>query len=117
MSRQVVPPDIDAPAAACCPPLAVRALSAEHATGIAPLFKALGDPVRLRLFSMIASAGEVCVCDLTAAFDVSGPTISHHLRVLREAGLVDNERRGTWVHYWIRPEAVRSLSALLQVGG
>jgi ArsR family transcriptional regulator len=79
------------------------------------MFKALGDPVRLRLMSMIASTGEACVCDLTDAFDVSAPTISHHLRVLREAGLVDCERRGTWVHYWIRPDAVRQLGALLAV--
>lgn len=101
-------------AAACCPPFAVRALSAEQAAGIAPMFKALGDPVRLRLLSMIASVAEACVCDLTGDFEVSAPTISHHLRVLREAGLVDCERRGTWVHYWIRPDAVRALSDLLR---
>jgi ArsR family transcriptional regulator len=65
--------------------------------------------------SMIASTTEACVCDLTDNFDVSGPTISHHLRVLREAGLVDSERRGTWVYYWIRPDAVRQLGALLAV--
>ena len=75
------------------------------------MFKALGDPVRLRLLSLIASAtraegGEVCVCDLTGAFDVQQPTISHHLRVLREAGLVDCERRGTWVYYWVLPGAL-----------
>jgi ArsR family transcriptional regulator len=99
----------------CCPPLAISPLSAEQASGLAPMFKALGDPVRLRLLSMIASAAEVCVCDLTDAFDVSGPTISHHLRVLREAGLVDCERRATWVYYWIKPEALRSLSALLDI--
>lgn len=79
------------------------------------MFKAIGDPVRLRLLSMIAAAPEVCVCDLTGAFDVSGPTISHHLRVLREAGLVDCERRATWVYYWIKPEALRRLSALLDI--
>jgi ArsR family transcriptional regulator len=102
--------------AECCPPLAVRALTAPQAAAIAPLFKALGDPVRLRLMSMIASTTEACVCDLTDSFEVSGPTISHHLRVLREAGLVDCERRGTWVYYWIRPDAVRQLADLLQVG-
>jgi ArsR family transcriptional regulator len=100
---------------ACCAPLAVQALTAEQATVIAPMFKALGDPVRLRLMSMIASQPEACVCDLTGAFDVSGPTISHHLRVLREAGLVDCERRGTWVYYRVRPEAVRQLGALLDL--
>jgi ArsR family transcriptional regulator len=116
MSNQpllLVDPPSDA--APCCPPLAVQALTQEAAAAIAPMFKALGDPVRLRLLSMIASADEVCVCDLTGAFDVSAPTISHHLRTLREAGLVDCERRGTWVHYWIRPDALRQLGALLQI--
>ena len=69
------------------------------------MFKALADPIRLRLLSIITSAGgEICVCDITPQFDVSGPTISHHLKVLREAGLVDCERRGTWVYYWPIPE-------------
>ena len=79
------------------------------------MFKALGDPVRLRLMSLIASSGEACVCDLTGTFEVSGPTISHHLKVLREAGLIDGERRGTWVYYWIRPTVLLSLGALLNV--
>ncbi|GGK22802.1 transcriptional regulator [Pilimelia terevasa] len=105
---------VDLNAAACCPPLAVRPMDAEQAVAVAPMFKALGDPVRLRLMSMIASAPEVCVCDLTDAFDLSGPTISHHLRVLREAGLVEGDRRATWVWYRARPEAMRQLSALLE---
>ncbi len=102
---------------ACCPPIAVRALTAEQAATVAPMFKALGDPVRLRLMSLIASRAEACVCDLTDAFDVSAPTISHHLKVLREAGLVDGERRGTWVWYRARPEALARLGDLLDVGG
>jgi ArsR family transcriptional regulator len=75
----------------------------------------LGGPVRLRLLSLIAArgGGEVCVCDLTEAFTVTGPTISHHLRVLREAGLIDSERRGTWVYYWVIPNALGALSQLL----
>lgn len=78
-------------------------------------FKALGDPVRLRLLSLIAARGgqEVCVCDLTGAFEVTGPTISHHLKVLREAGLIDCQRRGTWVYYWVIPTALAALSQLL----
>lgn len=82
---------------------------------MATVFKALGDPVRLRLFSMIASgpSGEVCVCDLTPAFDLSQPTISHHLKLLRQAGLVDSERRGTWVYYRSRPETTDRMAALL----
>lgn len=99
----------------CCTPLTVQPLDEAQAAEIAPVFKALGDPVRLRLLSLIAAAGDVCVCDLTDAFALSGPTISHHLRVLREAGLVDSRREGTWVHYWIRPELLRRLAALLDV--
>ena len=77
----------------------------------AAVFKALADPVRLRLLSIIASAGgEICVCDITPQFDVSGPTISHHLKVLREAGLVDCERRGTWVYYWPIRERLQWIS-------
>lgn len=101
----------------CCPPLAQRRVPAETAAVLAPAFKALGDPVRLRLMSMIASAegGEICVCDLTPAFELSGPTISHHLKTLREAGLVDADRRGTWVYYRARPAILRQLAALLAV--
>src|SRR3954471_17529156 len=116
MSKQlVVVTDVRGTEAACCPPLAVQALSADQAVALAPMFKALGDPIRLRLMSMITSTREVCVCDLTDAFDVSAPTISHHLRVLREAGLVDCERRGTWVYYWTRPQVLNQLGALFAV--
>ncbi len=107
---------------ACCPPLVAAPLAPEQAGDLAKSFKALADPVRLRLLSLITSANrEICVCDLTTAFDLTGPTISHHLKVLREAGLVDSERRGTWVYYWARPENLRPLAALLdasaRVGG
>jgi ArsR family transcriptional regulator len=79
------------------------------------MFKALGDPVRLRLLSLVATQDEVCVCDLTTPFNLSGPTISHHLKVLREAGLVESERRGTWVYYRARREAMEQLAGLLAV--
>ena len=102
------------PLAECCPPLMARPLDADRAAAIAPFFKALGDPVRLRLVSMIASSAEICVCDLTGEFDVSGPTISHHLRVLREVGLVECQRRGTWVYYRIRSDALRLLGGLFR---
>jgi ArsR family transcriptional regulator len=106
---------VDLSAEPCCSPLAEARIPAETAELLAPAFKALGDPVRLRLMSMIASApdGEACVCDLTPAFDLSGPTISHHLKTLREAGLVDAERRGTWVYYRARPGLMRQLATLL----
>jgi ArsR family transcriptional regulator len=99
----------------CCTPMVGGALSESAAVDLARGFKALGDPVRLRLLSMIAArgGGEICVCDLTEAFQVKGPTISHHLRVLREAGLIDCERRGTWVYYWVLPAAMAQLSQLL----
>ena len=80
------------------------------------MFKALGDPVRLRILSRITSAsdGEICVCDITGDdFDVSGPTVSHHLKVLREAGLIEGERRGTWVYYRPLPANIKRLAGLL----
>jgi ArsR family transcriptional regulator len=100
---------------ACCPPLSRGPLSAEQAGQVAPLLKALADPVRLRLMSLIAChpGGEACVCDLTDAFDLSQPTISHHLKVLHEVGLLDREKRGVWVYYRARTEALASLGALI----
>jgi len=102
--------------AACCSPLVREPLGEVDAKSLAGMFKALSDPVRLRLLSLIAShdGGEACVCDLTGEFDVSQPTISHHLRVLRESGLIDCERRGTWVYYWVLPDALTRLSSLLE---
>lgn len=101
--------------AACCTPLAAEPLAPEQAVLLSRAFKALGDPVRLRLLSLIAAhpGGEACVCDLTATFDLTGPTISHHLKVLREAGLIDGERRGTWVYYRVEPDVLARLSAVL----
>jgi ArsR family transcriptional regulator, arsenate/arsenite/antimonite-responsive transcriptional repressor len=100
---------------ACCAPLVREPLDAGQAVELSRLFKALGDPARLRLLSMIASSGgEVCVCELTDGFDLTGPTISHHLKVLRDAGLIAGERRGTWVYYRALPEALSRLSAVLE---
>jgi ArsR family transcriptional regulator, arsenate/arsenite/antimonite-responsive transcriptional repressor len=101
--------------AACCPPLAAEPLSRAQAEQIAPLLKALADPVRLRLMSLIAShpGGEACVCDLTGAFDLSQPTISHHLKVLHDAGLIDRDKRGVWVWYRARAGALASLATLI----
>ncbi|HEU5025577.1 MAG TPA: metalloregulator ArsR/SmtB family transcription factor [Spirillospora sp.] len=116
MSNQRLPTVTPADGAeACCAPLVREPLSETEAAGLAPLFKALADPVRLRLLSLIAchEGGEACVCDLTTAFDVSAPTISHHLKVLKQAGLIDSERRGTWVYYWLNPGALERLSATL----
>jgi ArsR family transcriptional regulator len=101
--------------AACCPPLSAEPLSAEQAAQVAPLLKALAEPVRLRLMSLVAShpGGEACVCDLNDAFDLSQPTISHHLKVLHGAGLLDREKRGVWVYYRARTDALASLGTLI----
>ncbi|MBF6297066.1 helix-turn-helix transcriptional regulator [Nocardia amamiensis] len=98
-------------------PVVREPLTAAAATELAGVFKALADPVRLRLLSVVASrAGqEVCVCDLSAGFDVSQPTISHHLKVLREAGLLSSDRRGSWVYYRVEPVALRQLSRVLDI--
>jgi ArsR family transcriptional regulator len=101
--------------AVCCAPLSQLPLSAEQAEQVAPLLKALADPVRLRLMSLVAShpGGEACVCDLTDAFELSQPTISHHLKVLHDSGLLDREKRGVWVYYRARTQALASLGALI----
>jgi ArsR family transcriptional regulator len=111
-SLVVLPPD---GTAVCCPPLSAEPLPAAQAELVAPLLKALADPVRLRLMSLVAShpGGEACVCDLNETFDLSQPTISHHLKVLHEAGLLDREKRGVWVYYRARTSALASLGALI----
>lgn len=100
-------------AAVTCCGLATTPVTRADAARLAPMFKALGDPVRLQMASMIAAQPELCVCEITPAFDLSSGTISHHLKTLRDAGLVDSERRGTFVYYWINPEALSALAALL----
>jgi ArsR family transcriptional regulator len=119
MPKSLAVLDLAGPAA-CCPPLSVQPLSVQplsqaQAEQVAPLLKALADPVRLRLMSLVAShpGGEACVCDLNEAFDLSQPTISHHLKVLHGAGLLDRDKRGVWVYYRARTEALASLGALI----
>lgn len=100
-------------AALCCAPITATALSASDAERVAAVFKALSDPVRLRLFTRVAShpAGEACVCDI-ADVGVSQPTVSHHLKKLREAGLLTSERRRTWVYYRVAPEVLAAMATL-----
>ncbi|HJQ01711.1 MAG TPA: metalloregulator ArsR/SmtB family transcription factor [Jatrophihabitans sp.] len=102
-------------AVACCTPLTQQPLSVEQAEQIAPLLKALADPVRLRLMSLVASHkdGEACVCDLADAFELSQPTISHHLKVLHDTGLLERQKRGVWVYYRARTDALAQLGALI----
>jgi ArsR family transcriptional regulator, arsenate/arsenite/antimonite-responsive transcriptional repressor len=94
----------------CCGP-ETPVMEAEAAEALASAFKALADPTRVAIVNRLAAAPEVCVCDLTAAFELSQPTISHHLRILRDAGLVAAERRGTWGYYRLVPEAIEGLRA------
>jgi ArsR family transcriptional regulator, arsenate/arsenite/antimonite-responsive transcriptional repressor len=100
---------------ACCAPVGSPSFDTADAETLARSFAALGDPVRLHVFSLIAAAsgGEACACDLVAPVGRSQPTVSHHLKVLREAGLVTSERRGTWVWYRVVPERLTHLRAAL----
>ena len=101
-----------------CSPLVREPLSEIQSVDLAAVFKALADPIRLRLFSLIASHenGEACVCDISPAVDVSQPTISHHLKVLKTAGLLESERRASWVYYRVVPDVLSSLAGILQSG-
>jgi ArsR family transcriptional regulator len=106
----------DEQAGACCAPIQTKAIEQDDARLLAKRFAALGDPIRLRLLSLLATnpAGAVCVCDLTAPVGKSQPTVSHHLRILREAGLVTSEKRGTNVWYEVVPSALESLAETLR---
>jgi ArsR family transcriptional regulator len=102
------------PGFACCTPLTGSAMSTAQAEELAALLKAVADPVRLRMVSLIASseAGEACVCDLNEAFDLTQATISHHLKVLHSAGILDREKRGVWVYYAVRPAALSAVATV-----
>jgi ArsR family transcriptional regulator len=99
----------------CCPPLLAEPLSERDAESLADALQVLADPARLRLLSLIASCpgSEACGCDLTAPVGLSQPTVSHHLNVLHDAGLLERERRGKWVFYKVRPEPLASLRTAL----
>jgi ArsR family transcriptional regulator, arsenate/arsenite/antimonite-responsive transcriptional repressor len=100
--------------APCCEPVVYPDVEREQAEQVAAIAKALGDPVRLQLMDVLRKhAGKVCVCELVPLFDLSQPTVSHHLKVLRDAGLVDSERRGLWAYYYVIPDALEELSAWL----
>jgi ArsR family transcriptional regulator, arsenate/arsenite/antimonite-responsive transcriptional repressor len=98
----------------CCEPVVYPDVEREHAERMASIAKALGDPVRIQLVDVLRkSAGQVCVCELVPLFDLSQPTVSHHLKVLREAGIVDSERRGLWAYYYVLPDALEELAEWL----
>jgi ArsR family transcriptional regulator len=113
--RLTLAADFAQPTETCGIPIVREPVSEPEAVQAAQLFRALGDPVRVRLVSLIGAhqGGEVCVCELTTAFDLTQPTISHHLRILREAGIISSERRGTWVYYRLLPAALEHMAALL----
>ncbi|HZA60901.1 MAG TPA: metalloregulator ArsR/SmtB family transcription factor [Actinomycetota bacterium] len=97
----------------CCPPLLESPLQQDEAKRLADALKVLADPARLRLLSFVAARPEACVCDLTEPMGLSQPTVSHHMKVLHEAGLVERERRGKWVYYRARPERLQGLAAAI----
>jgi ArsR family transcriptional regulator, arsenate/arsenite/antimonite-responsive transcriptional repressor len=99
----------------CCDPVLEAPLSSDEAETLAAAFRAVADPVRLRLLSLVAASGEACVCDLPALVDRSQPTVSHHLKILHEAGLVTREQRGRWSWWSVVPERVAALQAALAV--
>ncbi len=102
------------PGGECCDPIVHPTISGTEAERLAALAKALADPIRVQLVDVLRRhAGKVCVCELTPLFDVSQPTVSHHLKVLRDAGLVGVERRGLWAYYYVNPGAVKELSRWL----
>jgi ArsR family transcriptional regulator, arsenate/arsenite/antimonite-responsive transcriptional repressor len=99
---------------ACCEPVVYPDVQRERAERMATIAKALGDPVRLQLVDVLRKhAGKVCVCELVPLFDLSQPTVSHHLKVLRDAGIVGSERRGLWAYYYVIPDALEELSTWL----
>ncbi len=98
----------------CCEPVALPDVDVAQAEQLSKLAKALGDPIRLQIVDVLRShAGEVCVCELVPLFDVSQPTLSHHLRKLREAGIVDSVKRGLWSYYFVKPEPLKELNSWL----
>jgi ArsR family transcriptional regulator, arsenate/arsenite/antimonite-responsive transcriptional repressor len=96
----------------CCVPLDAPSLSDDEAEATASLFRALGDPARVRLVNILATTGTVCVCDLQAPLGLSQPTVSHHLKKLADAGLIEREQRGRWAYYSLNDEALSRLGGL-----
>ena len=98
----------------CCEPVVYPEIERAGAVRMAKVAKALGDPIRIQLVDVLRGhAGKVCVCELVPLFDLSQPTVSHHLKVLREAGIVGSERRGLWAYYYVQPEALKELTEWL----
>ena len=111
---ELTPKQKNAPGERCCEPVVYPDIERAQAERMASVAKALGDPIRMQLVDVLRKhAGKVCVCELVPLFDLSQPTVSHHLKVLREAGIVGSERQGLWAYYYVHPEALEELSAWL----
>jgi ArsR family transcriptional regulator len=111
---ELAPKHKRAPGEPCCEPVVYPDIEREQAERMGRVAKALGDPIRMQLVDVLRKhAGKVCVCELVPLFDLSQPTVSHHLKVLRDAGVVDSERRGLWAYYYVRPEALEELAGWL----
>jgi ArsR family transcriptional regulator len=111
---ELVPKQKRPPGEPCCEAVVYPDVERRQAERMATIAKALGDPVRLQLVDVLRkNAGKVCVCELVPLFDISQPTLSHHLKKLRDAGIVDSERRGLWAYYYVTPDALKELSAWL----
>ena len=114
VALELAPKQKRGPGEACCEPVVRPEVEPERAERMAEVAKALGDPIRLQLVDVLRRhAGKVCVCELTPLFDVGQPTVSHHLKVLRRAGIVDSERQGLWAYYYVRPHALEELERWL----
>jgi ArsR family transcriptional regulator, arsenate/arsenite/antimonite-responsive transcriptional repressor len=110
----LIPKQKRPPGVPCCEPVVYPEVERDRAVRMAAIAKALGDPVRLQLVDVLRQhAGKVCVCELVPLFDLSQPTVSHHLKVLRDAGIVGSERQGLWAYYYVIPDALEELSAWL----
>ena len=111
---ELAPKQKSPPGQPCCAPVVYPDIERAQAERMGRVAKALGDPIRVQLVDVLRKhAGKVCVCELTPLFDVGQPTVSHHLKVLREAGIVDSERQGLWAYYYVNPEAMEELSTWL----
>jgi ArsR family transcriptional regulator, arsenate/arsenite/antimonite-responsive transcriptional repressor len=114
INLELTPKQKRPPGEPCCEPVVYPSVERQAAGDMAQIAKALGDPIRLQLVDVLRKhAGKVCVCELTPLFDVSQPTVSHHLNVLRRAGIVDSERQGLWAYYYVNQDALKELSAWL----
>src|SRR5215217_3586393 len=111
---ELAPKQKSAPGLRCCEPVVYPDIEREQAERMGAIAKALGDPIRMQLVDVLRKhAGKVCVCELVPLFELSQPTVSHHLKVLREAGIVGSERQGLWAYYYVNPDSLEELSAWL----